>query len=90
MANNPLVSAWIRIYGTHIGIRICTDSHYVMLGSPKDRRPGAGQRATPDESLEALLTCPSLSGTYTVSGSRITQVMVANSRPELSNLPAIF
>ena len=42
MANNPLVSAWIRIYGPHIGIRICTDSHYVMLGSPNDRRRTAG------------------------------------------------
>jgi len=57
--------------------------------APKDRQRSSGERATPDEALEALLTCPALSGTYTVSGSRISHARVANSRPNLSGRPNV-
>ena len=52
--------------------------------APKDRQRSSGERATPDEALEAIRSCQALAGTYTVSGSRITHVRIANTRPELS------
>jgi len=58
--------------------------------APKDRQRSSGEQATPDEALEALLSCPALAGTYTLSGSRITQVRESNTRPELSKLSAVF
>jgi hypothetical protein len=57
--------------------------------APKDRQRASGERATPDEALEAIRSCQALSGTYTVSGSTITHVRVANTRPELSGLPNV-
>jgi len=90
MANNPLVGAWELVSDSNAGILIYTGSHYAAVMAPKDRQRSSGERATPDEALEALLSCPALSGTYTVSGSRITQVRVANTRPGLSNQSAVF
>ncbi|MCH2506098.1 MAG: hypothetical protein MK125_11145, partial [Dehalococcoidia bacterium] len=58
--------------------------------APKDRQRSSGERATPDEALEALLSGPALAGTYTLSDSRITQVRESNTRPELSKLSAVF
>ena len=68
---------------------IYTGSHYASVMAPKDRQRSSGE-PTPDEALEALLTCPALAGTYTLSGSRITQVRESNTRPELSKLSAVF
>jgi len=87
MANNPLVGAWERVSDSSVGVLIYTGSHYAAVMAPKDRQRSSGERATPDEALEALLTCPALSGTYTVSGSRISHARVANSRPNLSGRP---
>jgi len=55
------------------------------------RPPAVQWRAgNPDEALEALLSCPALAGTYTLSGSRIIHVREFNTRPELSNQSAVF
>ena len=89
MANNPLVGAWERVSDSSVGVLIYTGSHYVAVMAPKDRQRSSGE-PTPDEALEALLTCPALAGTYTLSGSRITQVRESNTRPELSNQSAVF
>ncbi len=90
MANNPLVGAWERVSDSSVGVLIYTGSHYVAVMAPKDRQRSSGEQATPDEALEALLSCPALAGTYTLSGSRITQVRESNTRPELSKLSAVF
>ena len=49
----------------------------------------SGEQATPDEALEAIRSCQALAGTYTVSGSRITHVRIANTHPASSNLPVV-
>ena len=90
MANNPLVGAWERVSDSSVGVLIYTGSQYAAVMAPKDRQQSSGERATPDEALEALLSCPALAGTYTLSGSRITQVRESNTRPELSKLSAVF
>ena len=84
MANNPLVGAWERVSDSSVGVLIYTGSHYAAVMAPKDRQRSSGERATPDEALEAIRSCQALAGTYTVSGSRITHVRIANTRPELS------
>ena len=89
MANNPLVGAWELVSDSSDGILIYTGSHYSVVGAPKDRRRSSGERATPDEALEAMLSCQALSGTYTVSGSKITHARIANTHPASSNLPAV-
>ena len=89
MAADPIVGAWELVSDSRVAIAIFTGSHYAFVGAAKDRRPSAGDQATPDEALEALNSCPALSGTYTVSGSRITQIRVANTRPNLSGRPAV-
>jgi hypothetical protein len=89
MADDPIVGAWELVSDSRVAIAIFTGSHYAFVGAPKDRRPSAGDQATPDEALEALNSCPALSGTYTVSGSRIAQIRVANTRPHLSGCPAV-
>ena len=90
MANNPLVGAWELVSDLRVGVAINTGSHYAVVMAPKDRQRSSGERATPDEALEALLSCPALAGTYTLSDSRITQVRESNTRPELSKLSAVF
>jgi len=82
MANNPLVGAWERVSDSSVGVLIYTGSHYAAVMAPKDRQRSSGERATPDEALEAIRSCQALSGTYTVSGSRITHVRVANTRAD--------
>jgi len=89
MANNPLVGAWERVSDSSVGVLIYTGSHYAAVMAPKDRQRSSGERATPDEALEAIRSCQALSGTYTVSGSRITHVRVANTRAELSGRPNV-
>ena len=89
MADDSIVGAWELVSDSRVAIAIFTGSHYAFVGAPKDRRRSAGNQATPDEALEALNACPALAGTYTVSGSRITQIRVANTRPNLSGRPAV-
>jgi len=84
MANNPLVGAWDLVSDLRVGVAINTGSHYAVVMAPKDRQRSSGERATPDEALEAIRSCQALAGTYTVSGSRLTHVRIANTRPELS------
>ena len=84
MADDPIVGAWELISDSSAGIFIYTGSHYSAVVAPKDRQRSSGERATPDEALEAIRSCQALAGTYTVSGSRITHVRIANTRPELS------
>ena len=59
------------------------------VSAPKNRRRSAGDQATPGEALDALLTSPALSGTYTVSGSTITHARLANTRAERSDQPLV-
>ena len=87
MANNPLVGAWELVSDSRVGVAIYTSLHYAVVMAPKDRRRAAGERATPDEALEAMRSCQALAGTYTVSGSRITHTRIANSRAEVSGRP---
>ena len=89
MANNPVVGAWELVSDSNVGIRIYTGLHYAALSMPKDRKRAASNRATPDEALAALNSCPALAGTYTLSGSRITHTRVANTRAELSGRPNV-
>ena len=69
MANNPLVGAWELVSDSSVGVLIYTGSHYAAVMAPKDRQRSSGERATPDEALEAIRSCQALSGTYTVSGT---------------------
>ena len=89
MADDSIVGAWELVSDSRVAIAIFIGSHYAFVGAPKDRRRSDGNQATPDEALEALNACPALAGTYTVSGSRITQIRVANTRPNLSGRPAV-
>ena len=89
MANNPLVGAWELVSDSSVGVLIYTGSHYAAVMAPKDRQRSSGERATPDEALEAIRSCQALAGPYTVSGSRITHVRVANTRAELSGRPNV-
>ena len=89
MANNPLVGAWELVSDSSAGIFIYTGSHYSAVAAPKDRRRSSGERATPVDALDAILSCQALSGTYTVSGSSITHVRIANTHPASSNLPVV-
>ena len=68
MANNPLVGAWELVSESDTGIIIYTGSHYAASLMPKDRQRSTRDETTPDEALDAILTCPALAGTYTVSG----------------------
>jgi len=90
MANNPLVGAWERVSDSSVGVLIYTGSHYAAVMAPKGRQRSSGAQATPDEALEALNSCPALAGTYTLSGSRITQVRESNTRPDRSKFSAVF
>ena len=89
MVDDPIVGAWELISDSSAGIFIYTGSHYSAVVAPKDRRRSSGERATPDEALDAMLSCQALSGTYTVSDSRITHVRMANTHPASSNLPIV-
>ena len=84
MADDSIVGAWELASDSSVGVLIYTGSHYAAVMAPKDRQRSSGERATPDEALEAIRSCQALAGTYTVSGSRITHVRIANTRPELS------
>ena len=84
MADDSIVGAWELVSDSSVGVLIYTGSHYAAVMAPKDRQRSSGERATPDEALEAIRSCQALAGTYTVSGSRITHVRIANTRPELS------
>ena len=90
MANNPPVGAWELVSESDTGIIIYTGSHYAASLMPKDRQRSTRHETTPDEALDAMFTCPALADTYTVSGSRITHVRVANVRPELSGPPHVI
>ena len=89
MADDSIVGAWELVSDSRVAIAIFTGSHYSFVGAPKDRQRSSGERATPDEALEAIRSCQALAGTYTVSGSRITHVRIANTRPELSGRPNV-
>ena len=90
MADDSIVGAWELVSDSRVGVSIYTDSHFSTVMAAKNRQRSSGERATPDEALAALLSCPALAGTYTLSDSRITQVRESNTRPELSNQSAVF
>jgi len=68
MADDSIVGGWELVSDSRVGVSIYTDSHFSTVMAAKNRQRSSGERATPDEALEALLTCPALSGTYAVSG----------------------
>ena len=89
MANNPLVGAWELVSDVSQGILIYTGSHYAAVLASKERKRLAVDQVSPSEALEALLTCQALAGTYSTSGSTITHIRLANSRPHLSGRPLV-
>ena len=89
MADDSIVGAWELVSDSRVGVSIYTDSHFSTVMAAKNRQRSSGERATPDEALEALLTCPALSGTYAVSGSTGTYTRVANTRVERSDQPIV-
>jgi len=89
MADDPIVGAWELVSDSRVGVSIYTDSHFSTVVAPKNRQRSSASRATPDEALEALLTCQAVSGTYAVSGSTGTYTKVANTRAETSDQPIV-
>ena len=89
MADDSIVGAWELVSDSRGGVSIYTDSHFSTVMAAKNRQRSSGERATPDEALEALLTCPALSSTYAVSGSTGTYTKVANTRVERSDQPIV-
>ena len=55
MADDPIVGAWELVSDSRVGVSIYTDSHFSTVVAPKNRQRSSGERATPDEALEALL-----------------------------------
>lgn len=80
MADDSIVGAWEYISDSRLGHLLVTGSHYASVSAPKNRRRSAGEQATPDEALEALLSRGSHSVTYTLSGSKRTVVPVSNTQ----------
>ena len=89
MADDPIVGALELVSDSSAGIFIYSGSHYSAVVEPKDRSRSSGERATPDEVLDAMLSCQALSRTYTVPGSRITHTRIANTHPASSKLPIV-
>lgn len=81
--SSPLAGAWEYVSDTHQGFWVCTDTHYSVVLMRKNRQPIAGRALTPDEVLEAYEGVNALSGTYTVSGSRMTLKRTANLRADV-------
>ena len=90
MADDSIVGAWELVSDSRVGVSIYTDSHFSTVMAPKNRQRSSGERATPGEALEALLTCQALSGTYAVSGSTGNYTKVANTRAETSDQPVVY
>ena len=89
MADDSIVGAWELVSDVSQGILIYTGSHYAAVLASKERKRPAADQVSPSEALEALLTCQALAGTYSVSGSTITHIRLANSRPHLSGRPLV-
>ena len=90
MANNPLIGAWERVSDASEGILIYTGSHYAAVMASKERKRPAADQVSSVEALESLLTCQALAGTYSISGSTITHIRLANARENYSDRPAVF
>ena len=56
----------------------------------KERDLPSGDQYTPEEALEAISTSGSLAGTYSVSGTTVTGKRIANLRPTLVGVDAVW
>ena len=56
----------------------------------KDLNLPSGEQYTPEEALEAISTCGTFAGTYTVSGTTVTGKRIANLRPTLVGVDAVW
>jgi hypothetical protein len=81
--SSPLAGAWEIVSDTHQGFLVCTETHYSLVIMRKNRQRIGGRELTPTEALEAYQSVNALSGTYTVSGSRLTLNRTANLRADV-------
>ncbi|MFQ6028634.1 MAG: hypothetical protein ACE5Q6_14200 [Dehalococcoidia bacterium] len=81
--SSPLVGAWEFVSDTHQGVWVFTETHYSAVMMRKDRQRIEGRELTPSEVLEAYQSVNALSGSYTVSGSRMKLERTANLRADL-------
>jgi hypothetical protein len=79
----PLAGAWELVSDTHQGVWVFTETHYSAVVMRKNRQRIGGRELTPTEALEAYQSVNALSGTYTVSGSRMTLKRSANLRADV-------
>ena len=87
---SPLVGAWELVNDTRQGVAVFTGTHYAIVVMQKDRNLPSGEQYTPEEALEAISTCGTFAGTYTVSGTTVTMERTANLRPTLVGVDAVW
>ena len=89
-AGSPLVGAWELVDDARQGVLIYTGAHYAVVQMQKERNLPKGDQYTPEEALEAISTSGSLAGTYSVSGNTVTGKRIANLRPTLVGVDAVW
>ena len=72
------------------GVAIFTGTHYAIVVMQKERNLPSGDQYTPEEALDAISTCGTFAGTYTVSGNTVTAKRIANLRPTLVGVDAVW
>jgi len=80
--SSPLAGAWEYVSETHQGFWVCTETHYSIVLMRKNRQRIA-RELTPDEALEIYQSVNAVSGTYTLSGSRLTLKKIASLRADV-------
>ena len=89
-AGSPLVGAWELVQDIWQGVAIFTGTHYAIVVMQKERNLPSGDQYTPEEALDAISTCGTFAGTYTVSGNTVTAKRIANLRPTLVGVDAVW
>jgi len=56
----------------------------------KERNLPSGDQYAPEEALDAISTCGTFAGTYTVSGNTVAAKRIANLRPTLVGVDAVW
>ena len=87
---SPLVGAWELVQDIWQGVAVFTGTHYAIVLMQKERDLPSGDQYTPEEALEAISTSGSLAGTYSVSGTTVTGKRIANLRPTLVGVDAVW
>lgn len=87
--SSPLAGAWEYVSDTYQGFWVCTETHYSVVLTRKNRQRIAGRDLTPNEALEVYQSVNALSGTYTVSGSRMTLKKTASLRADVLDVDLV-